>query len=294
MSQLGDTLSDERRRQGKSLVDIEAATKIRGRLLEALEHGDYDQLPAPAYVKGYIQSYAKYLDIPAQPLLEMYKVDVRFADEREAERDRLPKMPRGAGYSKVSRQDLGDLPSEPVVPKRDQQHAIPMRTWLFAAGGILTVFVLIWAVSAFTAPRRTTPPVPKTAVQETVTPDPAASPTTVASTAVTPVEPTAGEAVVTDPSEPSTEGITPVKLTFRIRPGEISSLRVTVDGELVFSQKISKTEEIPSFDVYDKATIVIGKPIWVTTFKDGERIPTPNEETPYTLEVKNDKEEDSQ
>ena len=26
---------------------------------------DYDELPAPAYVKGYIQSYAKYLDIPA-------------------------------------------------------------------------------------------------------------------------------------------------------------------------------------------------------------------------------------
>ncbi len=61
---LGETLANERRRQGKTLSDVEAATRIRGRLIESLEHGDYDALPSPAYVKGYIQSYASYLELP--------------------------------------------------------------------------------------------------------------------------------------------------------------------------------------------------------------------------------------
>ncbi len=283
MTQLGDTLSDERRRQGKSLVDVESSTRIRSRLLEALEHGDYEQLPAPAYVKGYIQSYAKYLDIPVQPLLEMYKTDMRFVDEREErERERGPLMPRGAGYSKISRQNLDDLPADAVVPQRDQQHAIPMRTWLVVAAGIVAVFAVLWGISHLVTSTATTPPVPAS-VQETVTPDPSA----VTSAAVTPVPPPATEPTVA-PSADSTEGITPFKLTFRIRQGETSSLKVTVDGKVVFDRIVARTADFPSCQVYREAVIAIGKPRWVTTFKDGTRIPTPNKDTPYTLTLKNE------
>jgi cytoskeleton protein RodZ len=297
MTQLGDTLSDERRRQGRSLVDVESATRIRGRLLEALEHGDYDQLPAPAYVKGYIQSYAKYLDIPVQPLLEMYKVDVRFADERESERDRLPLMPRGARYSKASRQDLADLPAEPVVPKSGQQHAIPTRTWMIAAAGIVGVFVVIFLISKLLAGGSTTPPpLPtNTTVQETsasTSPEPsnAASVSAVASTAVTPTQPdtTTSDAGAV-PSADSTAGITPFKLTFRIHAGQTSQLKVTVDGSIQFNDVVSKSADIPSFSVYRKVVIVIAKPRWVTTMKDGKRVPTPNQDTDYTLTLNNDK-----
>ena len=75
MPTVGEILAAERRRQGKSLADVVDGTKIRGRLLDALEKGRYDDLAHPAYVKGYIQSYARYLEIPATPLLEQFKME---------------------------------------------------------------------------------------------------------------------------------------------------------------------------------------------------------------------------
>lgn len=287
MTQLGDALAEERRRQGKTLVEVEAATRIRGRMLEALEHGSYDVLPAPAYVKGYIQSYARYLDMPAQPLLDMYKADMRFADERAAERERLgPVMPRGARYSKASRQNLDDLPADPVVPKRDQVHAIPTRTWLMVAAGIIVVFMVIWGVSRLGGGPSTPSTVPPT-VAETTTVDAAgAVPSeTAGATGTSTADVTS---VTTSDSESATAGVTPFKLKFRIRPGETSDLKITVDGTEVFNDTIDGTNMPPEIKVYEKAVIVIGKPIWVTTFKDGKRIPTPNRSTSYTLTLRND------
>ena len=51
MPSVGETLASERRRQGKSLADAVEGTKIRSRLLDALENDQYDDLPSQAYVK---------------------------------------------------------------------------------------------------------------------------------------------------------------------------------------------------------------------------------------------------
>ena len=42
---------------------------------QALEDGDYDQLPNPAYVRGYITSYAHWLELDPAPLLTMYRAE---------------------------------------------------------------------------------------------------------------------------------------------------------------------------------------------------------------------------
>lgn len=44
---VGHLLATERRKQGRSLADVERATKIMGRMLDALEHERWDDLPAP-------------------------------------------------------------------------------------------------------------------------------------------------------------------------------------------------------------------------------------------------------
>ena len=59
MGQLGDTLRDRRISLGISLETAENDTKIRARLLEALEAGEYDKLPNPGYVRGYVSSYSR-------------------------------------------------------------------------------------------------------------------------------------------------------------------------------------------------------------------------------------------
>lgn len=72
MPSIGDILSEERRKRGKSLKEVEDAIKIRPVYLEAIENDDFHLLPGSAYTKAFIRSYADYLDIDPTPLIEEY------------------------------------------------------------------------------------------------------------------------------------------------------------------------------------------------------------------------------
>ncbi len=75
---VGETLQAARERKGVDLYRAERDTKIRLRYLSALEDGDYDELPAPVYVKGFLRNYAIYLGLDPEELLD------RWHDEMEA------------------------------------------------------------------------------------------------------------------------------------------------------------------------------------------------------------------
>lgn len=68
-SGIGERLRSAREARGLSLDEIEAATRIRRRYLEALEAEAFDQLPGPAYAKGFLRTYASYLGLPAEDLV---------------------------------------------------------------------------------------------------------------------------------------------------------------------------------------------------------------------------------
>ena len=57
---MGETLQLARERKGVDLYRAERDTKIRLHYLAALEDGDWDELPAPVYTKGFLrnQQYA--------------------------------------------------------------------------------------------------------------------------------------------------------------------------------------------------------------------------------------------
>ena len=77
MAGLGDTLRETRQRRGLSLGEIESATRIRKKYLEALEAEDFEALPAPVYVKGFLRTYARYLGLDPLPLLALYPDNVK-------------------------------------------------------------------------------------------------------------------------------------------------------------------------------------------------------------------------
>jgi len=70
---LGNVLKSTRERQGLSLNDVAIATKINPRILKALEADDLSGLPPKSFTRGFIRSYAAYLKIESQPLLEAYE-----------------------------------------------------------------------------------------------------------------------------------------------------------------------------------------------------------------------------
>lgn len=65
----GEQLKSARERQGLSLSELAARTKIRTDYLEALETGDFARLPERPYARAFLQRYALELDVEAAPLL---------------------------------------------------------------------------------------------------------------------------------------------------------------------------------------------------------------------------------
>ncbi|GIW18523.1 MAG: hypothetical protein KatS3mg064_1680 [Tepidiforma sp.] len=70
MARIGDTLREARERRGLSIEQAAQETRISPRFLEALEAEEFDVLPAPVYVRGFLRSYANYLKLDPQPLLD--------------------------------------------------------------------------------------------------------------------------------------------------------------------------------------------------------------------------------
>lgn len=76
MGSLGNRLREAREAKGLSPQDIFNSTRIRANVLEALEAEDYDNLPAPVYVRGLLRTLAKPLELEAAHLLALYEAAV--------------------------------------------------------------------------------------------------------------------------------------------------------------------------------------------------------------------------
>jgi cytoskeleton protein RodZ len=77
----GEELRRERLSREITLEEISAATKISLRLLRALEESDLGRLPAPAFTRGFIRSYAQHIGIDPEEKICAYLAELnRNAD----------------------------------------------------------------------------------------------------------------------------------------------------------------------------------------------------------------------
>lgn len=68
----GEVLRHARERHRISLEEASQFLHLPRDVIEALESDQQDLLPEPTYVKGYIRSYARYLELDSEPLIESY------------------------------------------------------------------------------------------------------------------------------------------------------------------------------------------------------------------------------
>ncbi len=73
MTSIGQTLAEERRRRKASVKDVEKAIKIRAKYISAMERDEFKEIIGEAYVLGFLKTYAQWLEIDPQPLLESYR-----------------------------------------------------------------------------------------------------------------------------------------------------------------------------------------------------------------------------
>jgi cytoskeletal protein RodZ len=127
MFDIGNTLREARLRRGYDLARCEAGTKIRGKYLRAMEEEQFDVLPAPTYVRGFLRSYADFLGLDWQLLLDEYESRFGGFSDPSSESDG-PAPPR--------RRHRGTSASERRSPEA-------RLLWL-AMGGVLSVALLVW------------------------------------------------------------------------------------------------------------------------------------------------------
>lgn len=71
--ELGALLKDKRKELGLTYTEISERIKVRARYLEALENEDWERLPSPTFIKGFIRSYASVLGLSAEGLVGLYQ-----------------------------------------------------------------------------------------------------------------------------------------------------------------------------------------------------------------------------
>jgi cytoskeleton protein RodZ len=80
---IGERLREARMRQKIDIAEVESATKIRAKYLRALENEEFSLLPGNTFVKTFLRTYAEYLGLDSQLLVEEYRVDYEPRGENE-------------------------------------------------------------------------------------------------------------------------------------------------------------------------------------------------------------------
>lgn len=245
---VGDKLAAERRKQGKSINEVVAATNIMARLIDALENARYDELPSQAYVRGYIQSYAKFLGLEASPLLKEYEEDL------------------GAGKPRTR---LEEVPERTVVPMRDQLHHIPTQALLTIVVALVAIGLVLWLVGSVLNRNDSPPPIP-----------PATTTSTIEATETVPgvtTDTVPGTGTVDPTTDTSGTSILPTGDAFVLKvsvaDGAASWLRVTVDGLKAYEGTLAGGQA-KEWTVTQNAEVRIGKPSEVTVTRDGVTVPS--------------------
>jgi hypothetical protein len=141
--EIGNSLREARLRQQLDLPELEQQTKIRSKYLKALEDEQFDVLPAPTYIRGFLRSYADALGLEGQLYVDEY--NSRFITGEED----VPLRPR-------------DYQRRP----QPMRHRFEARGVLVAVGAIAVVFALViaaWKYGSNDAAKPTVPKVPAVA-----------------------------------------------------------------------------------------------------------------------------------
>ncbi|MDD3287626.1 MAG: DUF4115 domain-containing protein [Alphaproteobacteria bacterium] len=76
LDRIGDILKRVRERRGEYLENISDYLRIRVDYLSALENSKYDELPADAYVIGFLRTYANYLGLDGKVAIDQYRSEM--------------------------------------------------------------------------------------------------------------------------------------------------------------------------------------------------------------------------
>jgi len=148
MFEIGNTLREARLRRGLDIAECEIGTKIRAKYLRAMEDEHFDLLPSPAYVRGFLRTYAQYLGLDGQLMNDEYESRFLAGDGGGEHESRRPRTRGGRAAPRPGRpapprtgRTGGRAPAR--GPRGGGRRTESQLLWL-AIGGVMSVAVLVW------------------------------------------------------------------------------------------------------------------------------------------------------
>ncbi len=92
---LGRYLRRERENRGYSIEKLASITRLRPEIIKAIEKEEWDKMPAPVFVRGFIRSYIQALGLDKEKIFQRFK----YIPKVEAEAPEIL-MPKQEGISK--------------------------------------------------------------------------------------------------------------------------------------------------------------------------------------------------
>ncbi|MGQ9491138.1 MAG: helix-turn-helix domain-containing protein [Anaerolineae bacterium] len=273
MSEIGRLLREARTAKEMSLADVEAATRIRQKYLDALERGEFQRLPRGTVARGFLRTYASYLGLDVEAALRQYTeesgdagIDVPIAE---------PGKPRLVDYRPLE------------VMLEEGKPAALWWPWALALALILALAGGGWWLlgrqdnSWNWNPLQAFGPVPSSTATQTATrwvvtatPRPTATETQLLPT------PTSGLLILPTPTVPPSPTPTPqptatpevvTRITLELRATQRAWLRITVDGQVVEEGMLEAGQE-RVWEADQRITVRTGNAGGVILILNGEEL----------------------
>ncbi|HXV19076.1 MAG TPA: RodZ domain-containing protein [Candidatus Omnitrophota bacterium] len=227
---IGNTLKDARLKKSITLEEVHARIKIHPRVLQLLEENKFDKLPSPLFAKSFLKSYAEFLEINPEQILENYEKQAKTEPEQvlyikpAALRDQKPLLNKNA-------------------------IALPLAA-LVVAGLVALAIFLVNLAGHWIADQKKNPAKPKAQTTQTTKAKAAAEPAP-AKEAEKPRTSAEWLRSVEQGNFPKIAKKTPLDLS--IRAIDSVWIRVTVDGKVLFQAILQKgqTEAWKAQDAFE-------------------------------------------
>lgn len=149
MQTVGEILRAEREKRGMTVKDVEKGTSIRAFYIQSIEDGNYSVMPGEVYLKGFIRSYANFLNLDSQQLIAMYRKSQEPAPPPPPEAD----TPEGAPVSSPAASPKVAAPPNTQLPIPERKIGAVGgldRKWLVIGLLVAAVGVGTWAIASYT------------------------------------------------------------------------------------------------------------------------------------------------
>ncbi|MEM9116738.1 MAG: RodZ domain-containing protein [Cyanobacteria bacterium P01_F01_bin.56] len=229
LANIGAYLRDLRQEKGTSIDEVANQIFIRPALVEAIETGNWESLPEPVFVQGFIRRYADYLGLDGREVSNRFEPtpvavlpDPVLATSSLVEGVVKQQDKHGLKVLSKAESTLISKPLKPTAPFQLRWQ------WLLAVLGVAAMVGLIAWLTTRNTPQRSI-----------ATPETNEEADGAIATTATPDDPTAVES----PSAPAPSTLQTDELTFAVNLEQDAWMRVTIDGEVAYEGILSAGSE---------------------------------------------------